>query len=458
MKIKIYILILLAIIAISYGGYYAYDNIQIVTTQLTSLYAWLNKQNPMIAGAIMLWGLGVLTFIARSTPTKILAWSEKQLTITLSINNIDDVYDNFLQWYHDTGRSNKSRTLILKNADYRYIDPEDIRRTNISAGYGNHYFIFNKRLFKFSRDLKEATNTKEVKETITLTTIGRSQDSFHRLIKEITPKKNKEKTDIHKWHGGDGYWKSYGIQDIRPFNSVIIPQQQKDEITDHIDTFLGQREWYIGNGIPYRTGLIFHGVPGTGKTSLVRGLCEKYNKPLYMLSLSGMTDNSFDDALSSLPKNSILLIEDVDTHNVTNSKKAIKDDGELSIDLNLLSLSGLLNGIDGVLGSNGRILIITTNHIEKLDDAFTRKGRFNLSVNIGHITDECFAIFFKRFFPQFTLPNVIDFKEDVTPAHLQSVIMDNLDSPQTVLDFCQKSQINIKTIIRNNNDEFCEEA
>ena len=439
MKKNTYILlIILAVISLSYSAYYAYNNIQFVTTQVMVLYAWVNKQNPMIAGVIVLWALGVSTFIARSVPSKILAWSEKQLTITLSINNIDDVYDNFLQWYHDTGRSNKSRTLIIKNVDYRYIDPNDIRRTNISAGYGTHYFVFNKRLFKFSRNLKEATNTKEVKETITLTTIGRSQGSFHKLIKEITPKKKKDKTKIHKWHSSESYWNSYGIQDIRPFDSVILPQEQKDEITNHIDTFLDHRDWYISNGIPYRTGLIFHGVPGTGKTSLVRGICQKYNKPLYILSLSGMTDNSFDEALSSLPKDSILLIEDVDAYDVTNSKEAIKEDDKLSINLSVLSLSGLLNGIDGVLGSNGRILIITTNHIEKLDDAFTRKGRFNLSVNIGHITHDCFALFFKRFFPDFTLPNGVTFKEDITPAQLQSVIMDNLSTPQTVLDFCKE--------------------
>lgn len=53
-----------------------------------------------------------------------------------------------------------------------------------------------------------------------------------------------------------------------------------------------------------------------------------------------------------------------------------------------ITLSGLLNVLDGVASPWGRILIMTTNHVEKLDDALTRHGRADKHFYIGHLTKQ----------------------------------------------------------------------
>lgn len=406
-----------------------------------SLYAWLNKQNPMIAGAISLWALGSGTYIARDIPSRIWRVVVKQTTVVLTLNNIDNVYDNFLRWYHITGRSAMARTLIAKNSSYEYRDENEGEvEVDISAGYGTHYFMFGGKPFQFSRDLQDANNTKDVKESITLTTIGRSQAQFHKLIAEVTPEKiNKDLTLIYKWAGQDSYWQCYAQQPTRKFDSVILPQETKDEIVNHIETFLASRQWYMDHGIPYRTGLIFHGIPGTGKTSLVRALCEFFKKPLYIISLTGMSDIGLEAALSDLPRNALVLIEDIDTYSITKERSdGSKDNNSTDAgeEFRALTLSGLLNAIDGIIASDGRILIATTNHIEKLDSALTRKGRFNISIEIGYLTHECFIGFFHNFYPEFGVPEGVKFKEDMTPANLQALIMDHIDNPEYVLKQC----------------------
>jgi len=433
-RINVIIVLLLSMICLLiYYTYTSFDNIKLIGS---SLFVWLNKQNPMVAGAISLWALGSASFFARGIPKSIWEMVVKQTTVTLTLNNVDDVYDNFLRWYHTTGRSSKSRTLVAKNQIYSWYGDTSDRGLDISSGYGTHYFMFDGKPFRFVRELKDANNTKEVKESIYLTTFGRSQIKFHQLLIEITPKKvDKDLTQIYKWNGNkDGYWKSYARQPRRKFSSVILPKETKNEIVEHIDTFLNSREWYMKHGIPYRTGVILYGMPGTGKTSLVRALCDKFEKPLYILSLSGIRDDTLEEALALLPRNSLLLIEDIDTYSVTKSRDS--NDEQNSEEFSMLSLSGLLNVIDGIMASDGRILIATTNHINQLDSALTRRGRFNISVEIGYLTHDCFKGFFDNFYPDFVIPSFIEFNKHMAPATLQAIIMDNIGDPEYVLKQC----------------------
>jgi chaperone BCS1 len=410
-KVLPYLAGLLTMILGSWLIYQCYINLEAIKAFGVSIYAWLNAQNPMIAGAISLWALATLSYISRSIPQKLWSILLKQSTVSLTMNNEDEVYTNFLVWYHNTGRSQKSRTLVAKNF---WDNVNDRERLNISAGYGIHYFTFGGKIFKLSRELKENNQSKSVKESLTITTIGRSQKQFHSLIDIITPKEtNKEVTSIYQWASGESYWHSYSQQPVRKFDSVILPEETKNKILTHIDNFLGGRKWYTEHGIPYRTG---------------------FDKPLYILSLSGTSDSSLEKALSSLPRDSLLLVEDIDTYSITS-----KRGGEESSDKNAISfltLSGLLNAIDGIISSDGRILIATTNHLEKLDGALVRKGRFNLTVEIGYLTTECFIEFFKQFYSDFVIPKNTKFKTTVSPAELQALIMDNLGNPEYVLEEC----------------------
>ncbi len=439
--------------------YYVAINMDTLKTIGLEFYDWLNNQSPFLAGAIGVWVLGVATYLARGIPNKIWDFTVKQLTVELTLNNIDDVYGDFLQWYHKTGRSSHARTLIAKNKDYRHVDVEagEFHDMEVSAGYGIHYFIYGGQVFQINRTEKDASNIKDVKESMVITTIGRSQRQFHNLLNAISPeKKYGDVTEIYKWCGD--YWRKYGTQASRKFDSVILPQETRDAIVNHIQTFLDERSWYIEHGIPYRTGMILHGIPGTGKTSLARALCDKFDKPLYILSLNGISDNSLEEAFAELPRDTLVLIEDIDTYAVAATRKpsnnktsnqgepTVRGGSKISmyeeddpIDnnmmLSMLTLGGLLNSIDGVVASDGRILIATTNHVNRLDAALTRKGRFNISVEIGYLKHDCIIKFFDSFYPGFKVPTDVKFRTEITPADLQASIMDNIENPEPVLNF-----------------------
>lgn len=204
------------------------------------------------------------------------------------------------------------------------------------------------------------------------------------------------------------------------------------------------KAWYANHGIPYRRGFLFTGPPGTGKTSLAVSLAGVFGLNVYVLSLSdrSITESMLVQLFSFVAQNSILLLEDIDAAGLTGKRRRSghtssfppavlplgatygtplptremanmdAEDGHPPIrpvveisrpnrngrfrrrmaplppssvddydaDQGVISLSGLLNAIDGVSSSEGRVLIMTTNHPEDLDAALIRPGRIDVHV------------------------------------------------------------------------------
>lgn len=136
------------------------------------------------------------------------------------------------------------------------------------------------------------------------------------------------------------------------------------------------------------------------------------------LSLKGISDNTLSSLLCRLPSRCILLLEDLDaafTQSVTRdatstgvpptpSNQSTKISTTEESDGNTLSLSGLLNSLDGVAAAEGRLLFATTNHIERLDPALSRPGRMDVWVNFTNATKWQAEEIFKCFFPSSGCP------------------------------------------------------
>jgi len=178
--------------------------------------------------------------------------------------------------------------------------------------------------------------------------------------------------------------------------------------------FLCSEEWYAERGIPFRRGYLLHGVPGSGKTSLIHSLAGELGLDIYVVSLSskGMSDNTLTTLMGHVPTRCILLLEDLDaafTRSVsrdasstgapTSTTSSTTQTTTAESDGSTLSLSGLLNSLDGVAAAEGRLLFATTNHIERLDPALSRPGRMDVWVNFTHATKWQAEGIFKCFFP-----------------------------------------------------------
>lgn len=167
---------------------------------------------------------------------------------------------------------------------------------------------------------------------------------------------------------------------IRPAESVVLIDGQKERILSSLHTFLAQEDKYVEMGIPWHTGLLLFGPPGSGKTSIATAIAHTLNLDIYYISLSSLEDdNALLELLSDVSPRSILLIEDIDVAHAATDR----DDTERGV-----TLSGLLNGLDGIATPHGIVTIMTTNHFDKLDPALVRPGRVDLLEEIAYVNQK----------------------------------------------------------------------
>lgn len=164
-----------------------------------------------------------------------------------------------------------------------------------------------------------------------------------------------------------------------PFANLFYPP----EVMHHVDVlkmWLAKGEWYKERGIPWRRGMLFKGPPGTGKSSLARAIAEDLDLKMYVFHLSTMSDQEFVEAWDSVASRSMVLFEDFDT--VFNLRESQTQHGALTFEC-------VLNKLSGVGTKNGLVLVVTTNHPEKIDDALiNRPGRIDVVVEVGPMQEQ----------------------------------------------------------------------
>jgi chaperone BCS1 len=210
-------------------------------------------------------------------------------------------------------------------------------------------------------------------------------------------------------------------------DTVFLEQDKKSVILKTIDDFIKAEQWYLDNGIPYHLGILLYGSPGTGKSSLIKAIASYMNYDIYYLPVSSLA--KLEDCMDTLPEQSIIVIEDIDCEKVLHTRSNTSENSDssktakqVSDIFSIVNFSDVLNVIDGVCSAHGRILISTTNHIEKLDPALIRPGRIDLKVELGYVNSEIFNQFSKRFFGKEFIGD-IKLKERLSCAELQNLIL-----------------------------------
>jgi chaperone BCS1 len=335
----------------------------------------------------------------------------------ITIDRQDGIYDHIMTFLAYQYKFKYSRKLIAETVSKTAweLDSEDIETKEVKRGegkmellnfanqeakskprftpaIGSHNFWYN-RYFQLRR--KEVTLYDEYsvkdKELLTLSCFGRSAEPIKELIQDAkahyyrrqkvtTMIKRPEPKDIRRLGCRRG-WVKIAERSCRPMETVVLDKVKKQDILDDINEYLNPvtARWYANRGIPYRRGYLFHGPPGTGKTSLTFALAGNFGLDIYVASLreSTLTEEELGMLFTNLPARCIVLLEDIDTaglirepseidektalaagdqsgnndFNVSNLTKALKRANQHSEEEKRkgISLSGLLNIIDGNL-------------------------------------------------------------------------------------------------------------
>ncbi|KAF9473951.1 P-loop containing nucleoside triphosphate hydrolase protein [Pholiota conissans] len=220
--------------------------------------------------------------------------------------------------------------------------------------------------------------------------------------------------------GPGGVWGNSKRKQRRPLSSIILQEGVIHSLVQDAREFLQSEDWYVKAGIPHRRGYLLHGPPGTGKSSTIYAVAGELGLEIYSLSLaSGFIDDTFlQRAVSAVPKNAIFLIEDIDCAFPSREDEDSDDVPLMDVpkfaphmamtmagraggrQASPITLSGLLNVLDGVGSEEGKIFFATTNYIDRLDSALLRPGRIDKKIQYQLATQAQAAALFLRFYPE----------------------------------------------------------
>ncbi len=361
------------------------------------------ETNQFLSGGLI---LGLITAAVALLPKlgrSFLKLAERQLVVHAEIRNptVIDWLDQYLQ---ESSYGRRCRALKVE------IDhpPDSTSPLPVLApGIGAHVLRHGGRFFHLDRSMDSGPGDKGddalaqllKRDVIHLRTLGRDRRALEGLI-------DAARQHHIRRHEGDERsliyinvyrreWTPVRVGQSRPLDSVVLADGLIDDMLAGIRRFRGAQRWYEDKGIPYRYGFSLEGPPGSGKSSIAKAIAGELGMRLHVLDLNAAYLNDLDVMMlmANLPLNSMVLVEDIDCDGLD------RDASERGEGASQVTLKGVLNAFDGVTAGAGRVLVITTNHPERLDKALIRPGRIDDRYHLGPATVGQATKMFRRFFP-----------------------------------------------------------
>lgn len=259
-------------------------------------------------------------------------------------------------------------------------------------------------------------------------------------------------------------WSHIVFEHPATFETMALEPEKKQEIIEDLVTFSKSKDFYARIGKAWKRGYLLYGPPGTGKSTMIAAMANLLNYDVYDLELTAVKDNTeLRKLLIETTSKSIIVIEDIDCSlDLTGQRKKkaekLSDDEKEKLDKEIsrkepkeegsskVTLSGLLNFIDGLWSACGgeRLIVFTTNYVEKLDPALIRRGRMDKHIELSYCRFQGFKVLAKNYLnvETHTLFDTIQKlmeETKITPADVAENLMPK--SPSDNVEKCLSSLI-----------------
>jgi mitochondrial chaperone BCS1 len=362
--------------------------------------------NEFASGGLLLMIIGGLGVYLRAIPEQLWEWLAGQTTMMITVTDDDASFHWVKEW-------------LLEQNFLKRIRRVDLDTTMRNQGLalipapGTHWFWHSGRPFLvyFYRNLDPKGPSRRRTESLTFRTIGRRQSFLKHFVEEIVACHEKKVGIRSSLFVYDDGWLRVEGYAPRLLQSVILKPGEKDHLVQDIERFRNSRRRYRQLGVPYHRGYLLYGPPGTGKTSLVSALAAEFEMHIYAINLSSFNDRTLTTAMNDVPPSCVILFEDIDcmksgkaraiadqapgkaeANNSDNTKDAIPGMG--------VTLSGLLNVLDGFSAPENVLFVMTSNVVENLDPALLRPGRIDYRLYMGQADHRQKIELYQRFFPE----------------------------------------------------------
>ena len=378
--------------------------------------------------------------------------------VKIFIDTNDHLY-NCIKFFSPLYLDSKSKGTLSYSSKFNMKDKKNKLFTELNNGlYLIHYedndiYIYNKFVGSPVGLDNETSQHSEMYLYINRDHIDKLKDYLNAASKYyvdniLDTKKEQNKTTIYLW---DDYWETLEKRSTRDLSTIYLGGKET-KILDNIKDFLSAdtKQLYNTLGIPYKHNILFHGYPGTGKSSLIFSLASELKMDIALLHfVAEMDDVNFMKAMRRIPDNTILVLEDIDV--LFESRKK-NDDNKTGI-----SFSGLLNSLDGICHVDNQVIFMTTNCKMVLDKALIRPGRIDMDVEFTYSTKVQIKQMFDKFLPNQS-HRFNDFYKEIknhklTTAILQQYLFGNIKC-DNILDTIDE----LKEICSNNNYEYKKES
>lgn len=349
--------------------------------------------------------------------------ARERSTYTVKITALDAIYDDLHEWVLGLLPPGDQRALVAwtTNRDNMMPTPEGVRsapprlRLRYDGSREQTVTIAGHRIKVVVSDGEAAAGDSKWRKPAEILFTATSVEAQRHLLDEISQvaqaSHETKRQPVFRMLDQWGDWRRLDDLPDRALDSVILAQGQLERLIDDVSDFLNAESDYVRRCTPWHRGHLYEGPPGTGKTSVARAIASHFKMDIWYLPLADIQkDTNLLSVVNRISPRSMLLLEDADVFHAATQR----DEGDSGV-----TLSGLLNALDGIATPHGLLTVLTTNTPDLLDAAVVRPGRVDLIEHLGFADRDQVSRLLSRWYgKRISVPGVGTWRKAVSPAQV----------------------------------------